>query len=257
LPVHILRHFSIPYLEEGKYFRLFAVVQPIGMSLLLIFAFDPLQTAMMGSMPVWAFVILIGFLLTLLVFFTTATNNRPPPYYPIYIFLGIFMAVIWIYVIANELVSLLSAIGKILDISDAIMGITVLAYGNSIGDLVANTVVAKKGIPQMGLGAAFAAPFCNTLLGLGCGLTYYVSVNGPFVLVDSSFLPNSVFFALCGLMISLGFSLIGIPLRKFTYTKPMCVFFAVTYLFVLALQLLTEFSILLPNTNLFWAATFS
>jgi hypothetical protein len=31
-------------------------------------------------------------------------------------------------------------------------------------DLIANTLVARKGLPQMGLGAAFAAPLCSMSL---------------------------------------------------------------------------------------------
>lgn len=42
----------------------------------------------------------------------------------------------WIYAVANELVDLLQAIGIIWSIGDAILAITVLAWGNSLGDMV-------------------------------------------------------------------------------------------------------------------------
>lgn len=96
---------------------------------------------MIGEMPAWILVVLIGVFFSIVVFFTSSPKNHPPPYYVVYIFLGIFMAVVWIYAIANELVSLLSAAGKIFDVSDAIMGITVLAWGNSIGGLCVAFVI--------------------------------------------------------------------------------------------------------------------
>lgn len=42
-------------------------------------------------------------------------------------FVGFFVALNWIFLLANEVVGLLQAIGQIFSISDAIMGLTVFA----------------------------------------------------------------------------------------------------------------------------------
>lgn len=47
------------------------------------------------------------------------------------------------------------------------MVLTVLAWGNSIGDFIANTSIAKKGFAEMALTGCFAAPLFNNVLGLG------------------------------------------------------------------------------------------
>ena len=50
-------------------------------------------------------------------------------------------------------------------LSDAILGLTVLAWGNSIGDLIADTAMAKRGHPRTGFSACFGGPLFNLLLG--------------------------------------------------------------------------------------------
>jgi Ca2+/Na+ antiporter len=51
--------------------------------------------------------------------------------------------------------------GKILGISNAIMGLTVIAWGNSVGDAVSNIIVSRKGHPQMAVSACIAAPLTS------------------------------------------------------------------------------------------------
>ena len=55
---------------------------------------------------------------------------------------GFIMAATWIDYVADHLVSLLDFIGIVLHIPGAIMGLTVLAWGNSMGDLSANMTMA-------------------------------------------------------------------------------------------------------------------
>mmetsp|Transcript_50394 Transcript_50394/g.56229 ORF Transcript_50394/g.56229 Transcript_50394/m.56229 type:complete len:123 (+) Transcript_50394:1940-2308(+) len=49
------------------------------------------------------------------------------------------------------------------------MGLTILAWGNSVGDLSANITMARKGLANMAMTACFAGPVFNILLGLGLG----------------------------------------------------------------------------------------
>lgn len=49
------------------------------------------------------------------------------------------------------------------------MGLTVLAAGNSIQDLVANVTMSKKGLSTMATTACFAGPIFNFCVGLGLG----------------------------------------------------------------------------------------
>lgn len=91
---------------------------------------------------------------------------------PLLAFLGFIVAICWIATIATEVVSLLKTLGVILNISDSLLGLTVFAVGNSLGDLVADITVARLGYPVMALSACFGGPMLNILLGIGLGGLY-------------------------------------------------------------------------------------
>lgn len=104
-------------------------------------------------------------------------DTLPSQWRPFLSLLGFLVAISWIATIATEVVSLLKTIGVILDISDSLLGLTIFAVGNSLGDLVADITVARLGYPVMALSACFGGPMLNILLGIGLG-GLYMTVNG-------------------------------------------------------------------------------
>ena len=113
----------------------------------------------------------VSFLLFVLVLLTTSPV-KAPRYRYVLCFLGFIVSIAWISTIANEVVGVLKAFGVILGISDAILGLTIFAVGNSLGDLVADITVAKLGYPVMALSACFGGPMLNVLLGIGLSGLY-------------------------------------------------------------------------------------
>lgn len=98
--------------------------------------------------------ILIALLLSLVmlaILLVTTTPERRPKYHFLFCFLGFIIAIAWISTIAGEVVGVLKALGVIFNISEAILGLTVFAVGNSVGDLVADITVARLGYPVMAL----------------------------------------------------------------------------------------------------------
>lgn len=91
---------------------------------------------------------------------------------------GFIIAATWIDYVADHLVSLLDFVGIILHIPGSIMGLTVLAWGNSMGDLSANLTMARKGLANMAMTACFAGPVFNILMGLGLGFGGLASKTG-------------------------------------------------------------------------------
>ncbi|KAK4136393.1 hypothetical protein BT67DRAFT_339225, partial [Trichocladium antarcticum] len=99
----------------------------------------------------------------------TTTEEKKPRYHFLLCYLGFVISVAWISTIAGEVVGVLKAFGVILDISEAILGLTIFAVGSSLGDLVADITVARLGYPVMALAACFGGPMLNILLGVGIG----------------------------------------------------------------------------------------
>ncbi|KAI0998921.1 hypothetical protein K3495_g9275 [Podosphaera aphanis] len=102
----------------------------------------------------------------------TTSPTEIPKYRFLLCFLGFIVSICWISTIANEVVGVLKTLGIILGISDAILGLTIFAVGNSLGDLVADITVARLGFPVMALSACFGGPILNILLGIGLSGTY-------------------------------------------------------------------------------------
>lgn len=158
-----------------------------------------------GVIPFWAVALLIGVGLAVACFLTSKHETRPA-YHDAFGFIGFIMGIIWIYTLANEIVSLLKTFGIIFNINDAILGLTLLAWGNSLGDWISDTVMARQGFARMGFSACFGGPFFNLSIGFGGAMMisqivagdsirYGLNMNGPS-LVLISFLMLSLCFSL-------------------------------------------------------------
>ncbi len=121
---------------------------------------------------------LISSLIVLALLLFTTSASKPPRHRYLLCFLGFIVSIAWISTIANEVVGVLKAFGVILGISDAILGLTIFAVGNSLGDLVADITVAKLGYPVMALSACFGGPMLNILLGIGLSGLYMTIKDG-------------------------------------------------------------------------------
>eukprot|EP00298_Acanthocystis_sp_HF-20_P008231 c17559_g2_i1.p1 GENE.c17559_g2_i1~~c17559_g2_i1.p1 ORF type:complete len:404 (+),score=169.92 c17559_g2_i1:156-1367(+) len=131
-------------------------------------------------------------------FAATCPTDEPPHYSLLMIFLGFFSAAIWVNLFANELIDLLTTIGRILSISEVVMGATILAWGNCIGDLTSDILLAKNKREGMAITACFAGPMFNLLIGVGFGIIIK-SINNKIntqiqtnILISFSFLIGTV-----------------------------------------------------------------
>lgn len=111
--------------------------------------------------------LLVSALLLIPLILTTTPFHRPKVYRIILSLAGFVVSIAWISAIASQVVGALKALAVIWNMSHAIMGLTIFAMGNSMGDLVADITVARLGYPVMALSACFGGPMLNILLGVG------------------------------------------------------------------------------------------
>jgi len=143
---------------------------------------------------------------------------------------------LWTDLLANELVAGLDFIGLALGISRSILGLTVLAWGNSIGDLVADTALARAGNPRMGAAGCFGGPLFNLLIGTGVSLSYYTLTRGDFCFQYSKEVPVGFLFLVGSLLIT-GITL---PMNRFHFSKRVGIVLIAYYVFFLISSLLVQ-----------------
>ena len=94
------------------------------------------------------------------------------------------------------------------------MGLTILAWGNSMADLSANVTMARKGLANMAMTACFAGPVFNILIGLGLGFSgltaktgnpvVEVSLTSPIVTGFVFIILNCICISVCGILLGKG-----------------------------------------------------
>ncbi|KAG2140117.1 Sodium/calcium exchanger protein-domain-containing protein [Suillus clintonianus] len=153
--------------------------------------------------------------------------------------MGFLVAIAWIMAIADEAVNVLQTFGFIFGLSDAIIGLTIFAVGNSLADLVANMSVAVFA-PIMGFSACFGGPMINILLGVGISGSYVISKAGgePYTLHFSPTLMSSTF----GLLALLVATLVIVPLNGYMLTRTWGFCLVGAYFVIMGVNLWVELS---------------
>jgi sodium/potassium/calcium exchanger 6 len=86
---------------------------------------------------------------------------------------------VWMSLAADELVALFQAIGRICDISQDLLGATVLAWGEAVPELAATLSLARQGQGTMALAAVFGGPVFNVLVAWSAPTLYAALRHGP------------------------------------------------------------------------------
>ncbi|CAH8383911.1 unnamed protein product [Eruca vesicaria subsp. sativa] len=175
-PVSVLLLLTIPKTSPSEWSRFYRSANIVFCPLALLYAcnsFVPLNHPISflfpnTHLPLWLVVL---FMTSSLAFLHFTIEKQPPKteQMPV-IVVAFIMSVFWISTIAGELLNCLAALGTLLELPPALLGLTVLAWGNSVGDLVADVAVAKAGRPAMAMAGCFAGPMFNMLVGLGTAL---------------------------------------------------------------------------------------
>ena len=74
---------------------------------------------------------------------------------------------VWVYTLCEIIVDLLEVLGIITGLPPSFLGLTVLSWGNSLGDFMASISLSKRGLGEMAMTGCIAGPVFNLMLGLG------------------------------------------------------------------------------------------
>jgi len=126
-----------------------------------------------------------GTFLSIYVIFYTKKSEAPQGLLTFYSFVAFLMAIAWINWTSNCVVDLLKLFGFITGLPQALLSLTILAWGNSLGDMSADMAMTKKGFGEMGVTATMAGPIFNILVGQGISTTLtflsHSSVKDPYI----------------------------------------------------------------------------
>ncbi|KAI0985139.1 hypothetical protein GJ496_001111 [Pomphorhynchus laevis] len=166
------------------------------------------------GIPLCYITVPISIVIAIIVWFSSM-YNEPPIYFKLYAFIAFFVSIIWVYFIAGEIVNVLTALGIVMNLSNTLMGLSFLAFGNSIADLTADVILAKRGMQNAAVSACFAGPIFNLLIGVGCPFTIYTALNGTLIL-QTSLLQKVIPYCL---IISIAYSLVILTCSRFQFSR--------------------------------------
>uniref|UniRef100_S4R6D3 Solute carrier family 8 member B1 n=1 Tax=Petromyzon marinus TaxID=7757 RepID=S4R6D3_PETMA len=248
LPVELLLILTVPVMnvmhEDRKWNRPLNCLQLMTGPLAALYSLNGGLYFMLpvgGTLPLWSLILAIGCLLAVVAFITT--SEQPPAFQLAFAVLGFVVSALWMNAIANEVVNLLQTFGVVFGISSTVLGLTLLAWGNSVPDFVADITMARQGYPRMAISACFGGIVFNILVGIGLGCLLSMP---PSHMQQAQLVPDvPLVWVLCAsLGISLVLSFVALPLQGFYLTRKYGVCLFALYLAFLTVALLTEFKII-------------
>ncbi|KAM8763277.1 sodium/potassium/calcium exchanger 1-like isoform 4-T4 [Acanthopagrus schlegelii] len=154
-------------------------------------------------------------------------------------FLG---SILWIGVFSYLMVWWAHQVGETIGISEEIMGLTILAAGTSIPDLITSVIVARKGLGDMAVSSSVGSNIFDITVGLPVPwLLFTLMHNGEPVTVSS----NGLFCAIVLLFLMLLFVIISIGACRWKMSKMLGFTMFVLYFVFLVLSVMLEDRILI------------
>ncbi|SCU85267.1 LADA_0D06568g1_1 [Lachancea dasiensis] len=148
--------------------------------------------------------------------------------------------------VVGNVVETLQRCAVLLNISEAMLGLTVFAWGNSVGDLATTVTFTKMGVLDIALGACFGGPLLIFLFGIGFDgmlvMMMYRKDRQKSIWAQSiDFEVSSLLVMSClGLLASFSIYLLLIPLNNWHIDKKIGVVFLSLYVVVTTTNIFLE-----------------
>lgn len=229
-PTVFLRDISIPTLESANWYKPYTIAHPLGIAFLVMWVFTDV------SWQSFFTAILISILPSVGLYLITH-NRKPPSTYllkTMWVLAAFFTCILWIYLLAGELITCLEVLGFVWNVPSAYLGLTVLAWGLCVGDLFSISSLAKKGLGEMALAGCYGGPVFNLLFGFSLAVGY-ACLNiypHPFHIRFNT----SAYVSLLFLFVTLFSSLAVVYLRNWRLDRAFGYFLLSLYVVYMAIQ---------------------
>ncbi|KAJ7408470.1 Sodium/potassium/calcium exchanger 1 [Willisornis vidua] len=149
-----------------------------------------------------------------------------------------FGSILWIAVFSYLMVWWAHQVGETIGISEEIMGLTILAAGTSIPDLITSVIVARKGLGDMAVSSSVGSNIFDITVGLPVPWFLFSIFNGLSPVAVSS---NGLFCAIVLLFLMLLFVIISIAVCKWKMNKLLgLTMFALYFVFLIISVMLED-----------------
>ncbi|KAM9765004.1 LOW QUALITY PROTEIN: sodium/potassium/calcium exchanger 1-like [Menidia menidia] len=149
-------------------------------------------------------------------------------------FLG---SIFWIGIFSYLMVWWAHQVGETVGISEEIMGLTILAAGTSIPDLITSVIVARKGLGDMAVSSSVGSNIFDITIGLPVPWLIYTSLHGGAPVAVSS---NGLFCAIVLLFLMLLFVIVSIAVCRWRMSKLLGLTMFALYFVFLVLSVMLE-----------------
>ncbi|XP_057691745.1 sodium/potassium/calcium exchanger 1-like isoform X4 [Corythoichthys intestinalis] len=149
-------------------------------------------------------------------------------------FLG---SILWIAIFSYLMVWWAHQVGETIGISEEIMGLTILAAGTSIPDLITSVIVARKGLGDMAVSSSVGSNIFDITVGLPLPWLLYSILHGLVPVAVSS---NGLFCAIVLLFLMLLFVIISIASCKWKMNKALGFTMFLLYFIFLVISVMLE-----------------
>ncbi|NXB66434.1 NCKX1 protein, partial [Struthidea cinerea] len=148
-----------------------------------------------------------------------------------------FGSILWIAAFSYLMVWWAHQVGETVGISEEIMGLTILAAGTSIPDLITSVIVARKGLGDMAVSSSVGSNIFDITVGLPVPWFLFSIFNGLSPVAVSS---NGLFCAIVLLFLMLLFVIISISLCKWKMNKLLGLTMFALYFVFLVISVMLE-----------------
>jgi len=186
VPITLIRDYTVPIGEEDVWDRQRASIVPVT----IVFAFLWLNGYMQGdfsydedgeytriTLPtiIGLLCMIPGAIIGQIIKMKTKVSTAPGPLITVYAFLCFVMSIMWIQFVSGFIMDQLQLWGFITKLPQPLLALTILAWGNCLGDMSANVAMTKKGFGEMAITGCIAGPIFNVLIGLGLSMIMVIS----------------------------------------------------------------------------------